>query len=76
MDPRMKLTKTCSKKHICVELASLGEESLFMSINLKQRSCFYLGSEPGKEFLTKRMDVIENFYHFINISNVLYRRDF
>lgn len=53
-------------EEVCVELASLGEESLFMSINLKQRSCFYLGSEPGKEFLTKRMDVIENFYHFIN----------
>ncbi|XP_061164641.1 zinc finger Y-chromosomal protein 1-like [Saccostrea echinata] len=53
-------------EEVCVELATLGEESLFMSINLKQRSCFYLGSEPGKEFLTKRMDIIENFYHFIN----------
>ncbi|KAK3087524.1 hypothetical protein FSP39_007014 [Pinctada imbricata] len=59
----------------CMELASLGEESLFMSINLRQRSCFYLGSEPGKEFLGKRMDVIENFYHFINTNYPLSEAD-
>ena len=45
----------------CTKLAANGEETLFVSVNVVQNQCAYLGSTHGKDYI-ENTDIINGFY--------------
>lgn len=48
----------------CHRLSQEGEQSLFLSVNVEKKLCSYVGSDMGRQFLSKRPDIMEHFFQF------------
>ncbi|XP_062619452.1 uncharacterized protein LOC134281011 [Saccostrea cucullata] len=48
----------------CFKLSQDGEQSLFLSVNVEKKLCSYVGSDMGRQFLSKRPDIMEHFFQF------------
>ncbi|XP_062619441.1 zinc finger protein 37-like isoform X2 [Saccostrea cucullata] len=48
----------------CLKLSEDGEESLFLSVNVEKKLCSYVGSDMGRQFLSKRTDIKKQFFKF------------
>lgn len=56
----------------CHRLSQEGEQSLFLSVNVEKKLCSYVGSDMGRQFLSKRPDIMEHFFQF---CQVLYKTE-
>ncbi|KAJ8311687.1 hypothetical protein KUTeg_011042 [Tegillarca granosa] len=63
----MSTTLKNSVQEICTKLSTLGEETFFLSVNLKDYSSTCFGSAVGKEFFMTRLDVIAQFYDYCKV---------
>ncbi|KAJ8311595.1 hypothetical protein KUTeg_010950 [Tegillarca granosa] len=63
-----KLSKLKNEVHsICEQLSFLGEESMFLSVKLKDASPFFSGSRLGQAFLFEKSEVIGMFYNYCKL---------
>ncbi|XP_061189787.1 uncharacterized protein LOC133197674 [Saccostrea echinata] len=51
----------------CLKLSQDGEQSLFLSVNVEKKLTSYVGSDMGRQFLSKRPDIKEQFFKFCQV---------
>ncbi|CAG2229354.1 KRAB [Mytilus edulis] len=51
---------------VCKDLSERGEESIFVTVNIEQTTCFVMGSDIGLKWLDSQSTMIQDFFRYVS----------
>ncbi|XP_063438084.1 PR domain zinc finger protein 5-like isoform X2 [Mytilus trossulus] len=55
---------------VCKDLSESGEESIFVTVNIEQTTCFVMGSDIGLKWLDSQSTMIQDFFRYVSGSRL------